>query len=65
MLLKSLKSKIFPFKNVIDKNLDWYMAQFLKENNFKLDKEIVQNVINVANNNADKHIKCKEIILKI
>ena len=36
LLLKLLKSKASPFKSVIDKNADWYMAQLTQEKESKL-----------------------------
>ena len=35
-LLKLLKSKVSPFKGVIDKNIEWYMAQLTQEKESKL-----------------------------
>ncbi len=31
LLLQLLKSKCSPFKNVLDKNADWYLAQLTQE----------------------------------
>ncbi len=36
LLLELLKSKCSPFKNVIDKNADWYMAQLTQEKESRL-----------------------------
>lgn len=36
LLLKLLKSKRSPFKNVNETNVDWYMAQLTKEKETKL-----------------------------
>ena len=35
-LLKLFKSKVSPFINIIDKNIDWYMAQLTQEKESKL-----------------------------
>lgn len=35
-LLNLLKSKMSPFKNVIDSNADWYLAQLTQEKESKL-----------------------------
>jgi len=35
-LLKLLKCKVSPFQGIIDKNIDWYMAQLTQEKESKL-----------------------------
>jgi hypothetical protein len=35
-LLRFLKSKVSPFKAVVDDNIDWYMAQLTQEKESKL-----------------------------
>ena len=36
LLLQLLKSKCSPFKDINDKNVDWYMSQLTKEKESKL-----------------------------
>lgn len=40
-LLKLLKSKVSPFQVIIDKNIDWYMAQLTQEKESKLVNKIL------------------------
>jgi len=35
-MLKLLKSKVSPFNSIVDKNIDWYMAQLTQEKESKL-----------------------------
>jgi len=43
LLLQLLKSKCSPFKNVIDKNADWYLAQLTQEKESKLVRSHIPN----------------------
>ncbi len=36
LLLRLFKSKVSPFKAIIDENIDWYMAQLTQEKESKL-----------------------------